>query len=205
MAVETGARRNRTIRVRAERLAASLQGASVSLEALPVGREPLADGEALMLEVSFGALADDVAFPCVADTNRGVLCLPTEDSEWGAAVTYVLSVLEGGRAAAARGHRRLPSNLAVTWRADDAAGASRLRDISKGGAFILSDKPPRIGTRVDVLFRDPEDTAVRVTSVVSWVRDSGARGFGVQFRPADRETAARLSAVVRRHEQHTAA
>lgn len=200
-----GPRRGRTVRVRAETLAASLRGNGVSLELVPVGREPLEDGDEVTLEVSFGALADDVAFPCTVDTTRRVLCLPSEDSEWGATVTYVLSVLEGGRAAAARGHRRLPSNLAVTWRAEDRAMASTLRDISKGGAFILSDKPPSIGTRVDVQLRDRDETPVRVTSVVSWVREDGARGFGVQFRPTDRETAARLHAVVRRHEQHSAA
>lgn len=142
------------------------------------------------------------------------------DADSEAQLTYVVAVLGGGREAAARRHRRLPSSLPVKWGNEQLRHDSRLVDISTGGAFIAypGDLPP-VGEQVIVQIRTGDlNATLRVESTVTWIRgprrvadsgplgkagrsgDPGPRGFGVCFRISDAELANRLKDVVREHE-----
>jgi hypothetical protein len=86
------------------------------------------------------------------------------------------------------------------------ATSSRLGDLSRGGAFVISRDLPEIGARVELEIPGLSGAALRISSVVSWVRRKGSlAGFGVNFKFDDRDTAAELSEVVRAQEAGTLA
>jgi hypothetical protein len=170
-------------------------------------RERVEVGEAVRVEVSFGALADEVVLSgTVAQirhrpgggTPRIVVRVAPEHSD---RLRYVEEIVQGERAAAARAHRRIQASLRVRWRWAHGEHRSRLADISRGGAFVVSDRLPEVGSALELEI-DTEDTfPLGVEATVSWLRPRGERaGFGVMFKVPDRTVAARLSDVVRRLE-----
>lgn len=166
--------------------------------ALPL-REAVVRGEAVSLEISFGAMVDEVVLPAIvleAGDEHAVLAIPL--SEQGR-IRYVTGVLAGTRSAAARRHRRVAVDLEVRWRWKGSQYASRARDLSHGGAFIESRVLPEVGARVDVELRIPDATApIALGGEVAWLRNrTGAPGFGVCFKLSDRNVAARLHDAVR--------
>lgn len=166
---------------------------------LPLLRESLQEGEDLSLEISFGAMVDEVVLPATVDAidgDRVALSVPL--SERGKA-EYVLQVLAGTRSAAARRHRRVPVNLEVRWTWNGGRYASRARDLSYGGAFIESRVLPAVGARVSVVLRMPDAAQeIALGGEVAWLRQhTGASGFGVCFKLPDRSVAARLHEAVR--------
>lgn len=194
----------RTLRIRANVFRSAL-GPSTRGELRVPTREGVVAGDRVAIEISFGPLADEITL-----TGR-VLEGPTRiapsatvvlDPEQTAKLAYIGAVLDGGRQAAARRHRRLPSNIPVNWRREDSVHSSRLRDISAGGAFILCKDPPGIGESIEVTLRPGAALPrVSVASVVSWIDPRGAHaGFGVNFKPADASLAQQLTDVVRQHE-----
>ena len=110
-------------------------------------------------------------------------------------ISYIREVLAGNRPAAARGHRRVQLDLPVLWRSSTGQHRSRITDLSRGGAFIISSDVPNVGTRLEIEI-DTGAAPLRFPSVVSWIR-TGV-GFGVNFKLADRTIAEQLTAVVRR-------
>ncbi len=162
--------------------------------------------QAVTLEISLGPLADEVVLhgalrgaSSAGSDARFVVLEPEQDD----ALNYLAAVQDGERKAAARGHRRLPSRLPVRWSDPRASETerTRLRDISRGGAFIVSERVPPVGERIEVTLDAPDGERIQLCSVVSWIRSEHPhRGFGVSFRPADPATARRLSEVVRGHE-----
>lgn len=211
-----GGFQRRVLRVRASEVELDLSEPRVRLqlpERLPSGM--LRDGARVVVEVSLGALADEVVLTGLlvgANTRGNDARTVLVDPEQGEVLNYLVDVQTGEREAAARGHRRLPSRLPVRWAAQtqtaralesakDDFQRSRLRDISRGGAFIVSDEAPRVGQQIEVTLDGPDGAGLSLASVVSWVRlDSPCKGFGVSFRPSDPATARRLSEVVRGHE-----
>jgi Tfp pilus assembly protein PilZ len=174
-------------------------------------RERLNQEDDVYLEISFGPLSDEVLLRGRIEqvrnaTDEGgniveVRFLPGQASR----LRYIEEVLSGARKAAARGSRRHPSRLSVNWQLGGQRFLSRLRDISRGGAFILSTEPPTVGARVPITLRPEDGPPLQVHSIVSWIRPVGEHGkqiagFGVSFKPADPATAKRLSEVVRLHE-----
>lgn len=209
-----GGFQRRVLRVRASEVELDLSEPRVRMllpDRLPSAM--LRDGARVVVEVSLGALADEVVLTglLVGANARGndarTFLL---DPEQGEVLNYLVDVQTGEREAAARGHRRLPSRLPVRWAAtqirsiendDDDVRRSRLRDISRGGAFIVSDATPSVGEQIEVTLDGPDGAGLSLASVVSWVRhDSPCKGFGVSFRPPDPATAQRLNEVVRGHE-----
>lgn len=210
-------------------------------------REPLSLGDEVGVEVSFGALTDEVVLEGVVRdlstggpsarlaTKRSVLVevAPIDRDR----LTYVRAVAEGRRDASARAHRRVPAeDLAVVWRRGrDMSLESPLVDISRGGAFIQAapvNAMPMVGDRLEVEIPVASER-IRVRSIVTWVTDAGVgsgvgsgvgtdavtdaatdasaaaasgagvgqrRGFGVEFRIADRAQAATLAKLVRQRE-----
>jgi Tfp pilus assembly protein PilZ len=203
-----GGRTIRLLRMRADdRLKSALHPGSASEAArLHVSsRAAVTVGDRVAVEISFGPLADEIVLHgAVADVHpstegrspRVVIALPRAEIS---RVRYVRSVLDGSREASARRDRRIPVDLAVTWRWGRAQYASRLRDLSRGGAFIASRCLPTVGAQVDVVItHDGHDHALKLPAIVSWVRAHGQdTGFGVHFRHQNRDEVARLTAVVR--------
>ena len=174
-------------------------------------RERVAVGDRVRVEFSFGPLADEVEMrgrvieiEAQSDGRPPIVIIRLLGTDTDR-IQYVLDVLDGERAASARTHRRIPVDFEVRWRWGDAQYASRVRDLSRGGAFIVSRALPAVGSRVDVEIRPP-GTSLNFDAVVSWVKGDGdVTGFGVNFKLPDRAMAQRLSHVVREHEQCTPA
>lgn len=200
-----------TLRLKAGEFASSMRRTTDRVELELVNRERLGPGDRVRVEVSFGPLADEVnVFGEVQHTNDASLAAERKvlvrlDVGCDEQVRYIEEVLGGGREAAARRHRRLPSSLGVRW--DDGASprTTHLLDISAGGAFIVSEDLPKVGETVSVQLRTGDIlNPLRIESIVSWVRPAPSedrRGFGVSFRVSDAEAASRLNRVVREHEQ----
>ena len=200
----------RLLRLRADtelvRRLESGSGGDVSRLVVPT-RESVDLGETIMVEVSFGPLADEVLLQGVVrelqspDPGRPravTIGFPIDESE---RVRYLQQVLSGRRKASARRDRRVPVDFEVRWRWRELQYASRVRDLSRGGAFIASRWQPEVGAELDVELRPPSSDHLQVDAVVSWVRDAGTDpGFGVSFRIPDRATAARLTEFVRAEE-----
>jgi Tfp pilus assembly protein PilZ len=206
-----GGRSVRLLRLRADdRLRGALQpGSAAEAARLHVSSRASVDlGELVAVEVSFGPLADEIvlhgAVAEVQPTSKGrsprvVIALPRGEID---RVRYVRSVLDGSREARARRDRRIPVDLAVTWRWGRARYASRVRDLSRGGAFIASRCLPTVGAQVEIAIDSgAAGDALSLPAIVSWVRTQGSEpGFGVHFRHQSRDEAARLTAVVREHD-----
>ena len=168
-------------------------------------REPLAVGESVSLEVSFGPMVDEVTLEASVVSTEAVA---TEGSvqavfsvalSQGGRTTYVREVLTGTRSASTRRHRRVPVSIEVRWTWNGSRYASRARDLSRGGAFIESRVLPAIGAKVEVELRLPEGEAdLALAGEVTWLRtEGGSVGFGVCFKLPDRGVAARLHDAVR--------
>jgi hypothetical protein len=79
-----------------------------------------------------------------------------------------------------RVHPRIPLNAAVVCEVSGAETIhGRVKDISVGGMFIVSDAQVTFGTEVSIVLRLPNTKAdYRLPGVVRWLNPGG---FGVQF------------------------
>lgn len=205
----------RVLRLQAdERLAKMLLLGAHSADAAHLrvpSREGVVPGEAVRVEISFGALADEIVLRgVVVDAaprgDRAPLIDIEIVPEHGLRVRYILDVLAHGRAASARASRRVASSIQATWRWGLGSHAARIGDISKGGAFIRTGAPPSVGSVIVVVLNDsmvgPGPGPLELEAIVAWVgRSQGHRGFGVKFRLCDRALATRIAQLVRWHEQ----
>ena len=81
-----------------------------------------------------------------------------------------------------RSGRRFGVNVRIKVRQDGATLVDTTDDLSEGGAFILSEDPIPVGSRVELRLLPPGSLlGVGVKAVVAWRRDEGRRGFGVEF------------------------
>lgn len=168
-------------------------------------RESVADGERIAIELSFGAMVDEVEVEGrVVATVPGAAGAPPLlvvgfDERFRAQIAYVQGVLGGLRSPSARAHRRVPVDVAVRWRCGELRQNTRARDLSRGGAYLLSHLQPGVGQAVEVEFEGDETTPIlRLSAVVSWVRRMGATaGFGVRFLVRSRDEAEYLQRWVR--------
>lgn len=165
----------------------------------------------MRIEISFGALADEVELRGTvlsvreASTQRPrtvVIVLGIGEAE---RVAYVNAVLTGARDASARTHRRVPVDIDARWRWGAVRHASRIRDLSRGGAFVASRSLPDLGSLVDVEIRHGGiEQTLNFDAVVTWIRTDGdQRGFGVNFKLQNRDLAARLHDLVRTQESRS--
>ncbi|MFV8751786.1 PilZ domain-containing protein [Nannocystaceae bacterium ST9] len=206
----------RLLRLRAdERLAGMLEPSRSLGEAgfikVP-SREGLSVGDSIRVEVSFGAMADEIVLRGAVDAivaregGRAPIVAIRVVPEHAARLRYVDEVVSNGRAATARASRRVPSQIPATWFWGLGSHATRIGDISRGGAFIRSAAPPPVGNKLELELNDgmvegPRRGPFRLEAVVAWTGSSqGTRGFGVKFRIVDREQADRVAALVRWHE-----
>jgi hypothetical protein len=79
----------------------------------------------------------------------------------------------------------------------------RVRDLSVGGAYVLSDRKLAFGQHVKITIALPALTergkpAAIIDGIVRWIRDDG---FGVQFGPTGALATYALADYVARHTQ----
>ncbi len=168
-------------------------------------RESVAPGDPIQLEIAFGPLVDEVELMGIVQsvqptTGQGLTeAVVRIHREHAPRARYLQAVLEGQRAASARAHHRVRVDLQVRWHSGQARHASRLHDLSRGGAFVVSRTLPAVGAPVELELDG--SGALRLPGVVTRVRQDPRRpGFGVCFKLSSRQTAAALTAVIRRHE-----
>jgi hypothetical protein len=175
-------------------------------------REVLQPGAQVRVEVSFGPLADEITMHGLVEgttprKERAPLIAIRIDPSHAARVRYVHEVLIKGREATARTSRRVAADIQATLYWGLGSHATRLSDISKGGAFIRSSAPPSTGSTITLELNDSMVTGagsspLALEATVAWVgRSEGRRGFGVKFRVVDRALAGRIAALVRWHER----
>lgn len=101
-----------------------------------------------------------------------------------------------------RRHRRLPVELAVSWRPKElrASYESQLDDIGEGGAFIRTTEFMPVGSSVILEITAPgSSAAVELEARVAWTEHTpGGEGMGVEFRCRDAGGTRRLRELVRR-------
>jgi uncharacterized protein (TIGR02266 family) len=73
---------------------------------------------------------------------------------------------------------RVPLRVEVRWEAPGAAGVGQAANVSRGGLFVATPRPPATGSPVVLEFRLPLDRAgvLRVPARVCWVRDGRTAG-----------------------------
>jgi hypothetical protein len=175
-------------------------------------REAVAIGDPIRVEVSFGAMADEIVLRGAVDAivprepGRAPIVAIRVVSDHAARLRYVDEVVSNGRAATARASRRVPSQIPATWFWGVGSHATRIGDISRGGAFIRSAAPPPVASKIKLQLNDGMVEArhrgpLELEALVAWTGSSqGVRGFGVKFRIVDRDQAERVAALVRWHE-----
>ncbi len=88
-----------------------------------------------------------------------------------------------------------PQSLIVAWQGGGRRGASHVRDLSLGGAYIWNPNPPDPGTPVQLLFDSPEGE-MRISAQVRYVKPR--IGMGIQFLGMDFPARRRLATMVHR-------
>jgi len=172
-------------------------------------REPAVVGEPITVEIGFGALSDEVELSgrvqsIEARDNAPARVTIKIDAAHRARAVYVRKVLAGSRPASARNHRRVPTDLNASWKAGGHRTVSRIRDLSRGGAFLVSRRIPRVGevVSVEIGAHASLPASLHVEGTVSWIRRGNRdHGFGVCFKVRDRDLAAQLHRVVKEHER----
>ncbi len=89
----------------------------------------------------------------------------------------------------------LPKGMWVAWQGGGDRFVTRVRNLSLGGVFIRTPKPPAVGTVVKLLFEVPEGE-VRARGVVRQTQPG--RGMGIQFVAIGYEDRARLHRLLKR-------
>lgn len=169
-------------------------------------RETMALGDRLVVELSFGPMVDEIeidgAVVAIAPDPAGgpTIVDVAFDRRHKAQIDYVMQVLGGARAATARAHRRVVVDLGVAWRCGELTQQTRARDLSRGGAFLLSHLQPNVGAAVDLEFQGDHQTPIlRLAATVSWVQRQGRfSGFGVRFHVRTRDESEVLATLIRR-------
>ncbi|MBC8067174.1 MAG: PilZ domain-containing protein [Deltaproteobacteria bacterium] len=210
---DEGPRAPRRLRLRgdeqlAQMLVPGLGGSEAARLETP-SREPVAIGDQVAIEVGFGALVDEVELAGTVVEVRArasglaPLVVIAIDPRSAVQLAYIDGCIRGDRQASVRAHRRIVVDTPVRWRAGELMQQTRARDLSRGGAFILSHLQPTVGTEVSIELDGTATTPnLRIAAVVSWIQRTGPlAGFGVRFSVRTRGEAARLQQLVRVHER----
>jgi Tfp pilus assembly protein PilZ len=129
----------------------------------------------------------------------GVEFLASERAKW----EYLLELARAGTSAhSRRRHERIPVDLPISWRpVGKLEGFSgHLRDVGRGGAFVLSSATVAIQERV-VLEIAPPGAEVPMAFIgrVAWIGHSGSENvFGIEWRARDAGGGRRIKELVRR-------
>jgi hypothetical protein len=167
-------------------------------------REDVSVGEPIRVEVSLGALTDEVLLGgCVAQIDREDGGAPRLtiliEGDHLSRVAYIKKVIGGAEPSSARAQRRCITDFNTEFFSLHGRGSGRVLDLSQGGAFVATDRAPKVGSAIELELALPsEGPPLRVRGQVAWVtpRDIG-EGFGVCFQIPDRTVASAVSDLVR--------
>ena len=109
----------------------------------------------------------------------------------------IAAVLVRHRQTGTGGFPRLHTNLRVTIRSGEQSAEAQITNISRSGAFVRIDWPPRLGSVVDLDLTFP-GTKSRLTVMAFVIHLAERRGFGVQFIGGSDEFRSRLDEYVAR-------
>jgi Tfp pilus assembly protein PilZ len=120
---------------------------------------------------------------------------------------YLLSVARGeAMVMSARRYQRLPLDLPVLWQVPGARqeNIGVLRDIGRGGAFVMTEQ--RLDGETDVVLKmapPGAEVAMPVSARIAWIKPdkSSEPGFGVAWRARDAGGGRRIKELVRRMER----
>ncbi len=128
--------------------------------------------------------------------RAGVGFLPTETAVREALLTAPVPPAPVSIEELTRKQRRFATTLKVTYQTASDFVVDYTRNISTGGIFIDSKRPPDLGEKILFrLFPPGQADPIDLPGEVAW-RLPG-QGFGVQFAAADHATLERLSSLVR--------
>ncbi len=183
-------------------------------------RSELADGEAVLIEISFDGLPNRALVRGeVMSTEPGKGVWLAFDPADTSTRDFLLALARGEIEVTKkmeRSHSRFPAELPVAVKIDPppdpaeeaeptpedlAVRQSQTLDVSVSGVFIRSDSPPSVGTHVQLMIgptpEGPEEKFI-VEGEVAWIRDvEDDRGFGVRFIHRG-EDSRRLRTLLRR-------
>ena len=125
---------------------------------------------------------------------EALLTKPLDRREYFDAVSRFLPMPE-------RSSQRASVNLRFSYWVENRNAQAFSRDISLSGAFIKSDSPPSLGTRLNVEFRlpgnwDPVSCTAVVRSTPRREEGFGPRGFGIEFEGLKDDDAERLELFI---------
>jgi Tfp pilus assembly protein PilZ len=129
----------------------------------------------------------------------GVEFLVSERAKW----EYLLDLARAGASARSRRrHERVPVDLKISWRPVGRLEPfpGHLRDVGRGGAFVLSTANVALQERV-VLEIAPPGAEVPMAFIgrVAWIGRSGTENvFGIEWRARDAGGGRRIKELVRR-------
>jgi Tfp pilus assembly protein PilZ len=129
----------------------------------------------------------------------GVEFLVSERAKW----EYLLDLARAGASARSRRrHERVPVDLPISWRPVGRLEPfpGHLRDVGRGGAFVLSTANVALQERV-VLEIAPPGAEVPMAFIgrVAWIGRSGTENvFGIEWRARDAGGGRRIKELVRR-------
>jgi Tfp pilus assembly protein PilZ len=129
----------------------------------------------------------------------GVEFLPGEQAK----CEYLLEMARSGPSVRSRRrHERIPVDLAIGWHPVGSTEglAGKLRDVGRGGAFVLSTATVPHGSQV-VLEIVPPGAQVPMAFIgrVAWTGKTGAENvFGIEWRARDAGGGRRIKELVRR-------
>jgi uncharacterized protein (TIGR02266 family) len=158
-------------------------------------------GENLVVEIAFPRLPNrPLVRAAVVEVVPGGLRLRFDHADTSTREFLVRmargEVLDG---ATHRGHKRLPSALPARYAVDGVTAESTALDLSAGGCFVRATAPPPVGASITVDITAPdEDTPLRLTGVVAWIRGGDDAGFGIDFETPETPDGRRLRTMLRR-------
>ncbi len=95
-----------------------------------------------------------------------------------------------------RARPRYPVAMRVTYRTATDFVVDYIRNLSSGGAFVASERPPPLGERVLLKLHPPGvRDPIEITGQVAWRRPG--EGFGVKFTPESDYARTRIEQLVR--------
>jgi hypothetical protein len=93
---------------------------------------------------------------------------------------------------------RYHAGIEVEYEIGGAVCGGIIDDISVGGASVLAEPCPALGTRLPILLKAPPLASIEVTAQVRWQRDGRQPGFGVTFVLENSEQRERINELVDR-------
>jgi Tfp pilus assembly protein PilZ len=129
----------------------------------------------------------------------GVEFLASERAKW----EFLLDLAQTGTSAhSRRRHERVPVDLPISWRLVGSleAFSGHLRDVGRGGAFVLSPATVAIQERVVLEIAPPgAEVPMAFIGCVAWTGKAGTENvFGISWRARDAGGGRRIKEMVRR-------